>query len=122
MASAQVATVIGVRPLGDSFFSRLKQPGDTLKTSETLLVRRAGETVEYISPLRDGTPAFKKNLALDTPDLAAVYALAKPGGFAIRHDYDGHEVLVISRAFDEVPWVLVLRWTGTKRLPEPKSG
>jgi HD-GYP domain-containing protein (c-di-GMP phosphodiesterase class II) len=102
-----IGAVIGMRPIGNDLFDRLKQPGETEKTSETYLVRKSGGTVEYLSPLKDGTPPLKRSLSADTPELAATYAIEKPGGFAVKRDYLGEPSLVTSRALANVPWSLV---------------
>jgi HD-GYP domain-containing protein (c-di-GMP phosphodiesterase class II) len=102
-----IGAVIGLRTIGDDLFKRLKQPGDTAKTTETYIVRSAGATIEYLTPLADGTPPLKRSMAADTPGLAAAHALAKPGGFAISRDYAGTEVLAASRPVANVPWVLI---------------
>lgn len=105
--SKGIGAVIGIRLLGDDLFGRLKQPGATEKTGETYLVRKEGQTVQYFSPLADGTPPMKKALTLDTPSLAGAWALDKPGGFAIKRDYAGVQSLVVSRAVANTPWVLI---------------
>ena len=106
-----VGFVIGVRPAGDALFARLRQPGEILDTAEVMLVRADGGGdgvgVEYLSPLRDGSPALGLRLAGDTADLAAAAMLDRPGGFGIFRDYAGHEVLATSRALAGVPWVLM---------------
>ncbi|MCH7692994.1 MAG: PAS domain-containing protein [Proteobacteria bacterium] len=102
-----IGVVVGIRVIGRDLFERLAQPGEIATTAETYLVRSAGAVVDYLSPLADGTPPLKRSLALDTADLAAAYALEKPGGFAIRIDYAGDEVLVASRSLASLPWILV---------------
>ena len=106
-ASDVVGRVVGLRPVGLSLYSRLRQPGDVESTGETLLVRRDGNTVTYISPLADGTGPLQREMALDTPDLAAGALLAQPGGFGLYRDYRGNEVLGTSRAIAGTGWVLV---------------
>ncbi|MCG8507957.1 MAG: PAS domain-containing protein [Rhodospirillales bacterium] len=105
--AAGIGAVVGIRILDDNLFQALVQPGETSETAETYLVRAQANTVEYLSPLADGTPALKRALAADTLDLAAAYAIEKPGGFGIRKDYSGEEVLVVSRPVANAPWVLV---------------
>jgi len=102
-----IGAVIGLRTVGDDLFKRLKQPGDTAKTTETYIVRKAGATIEYLTPLADGTPPLKRSMSADTPALAAAQMLARPGSFAIRRDYAGADVLAASRPIAEVPWVLI---------------
>ena len=102
-----VGYVIGVRPLGEDLFSRLKQAGDITRSAETYLVRANGNEIDYLSPLSDGSAPMSRHFALNTPGLAAAYALAKPGGFAVRRDYSGAKVLVTSRYLGSPPWTLV---------------
>jgi len=102
-----IGAVVGLRIVGQDLFKRLKQPGETSKTSETYIVRATGATIEYLTPLADETPALKKSMSADTPDLAAAYGLQRPGGFAIKIDYAGDEVLAASRQIANLPWVLI---------------
>ena len=67
---------------------------------------RAGQ-VEYLSPLAGGKPALALRLSAATEGLAAAFALREPGAFGAMQDYSGADVLVTSRAFQRVPWVLV---------------
>ena len=116
-----IGVVVGIRVIGRDLFTRLAQPGEIAKTAETYLVRSAGAVVDYLSPLADGTPPLKRSLALDTSDLAAAYALEKPGGFAIRKDYAGAEVLVASRSLATLPWILVRKVSRAEALGETES-
>ena len=102
-----IGAVIGLRTIGKDLYQRLKQPGETAQTTETYIVRAKGAAVEYLTPLADGTPALKRSMSADTPDLAAAHALKKPGGFAINLDYAGTEVLAASRPIANLPWVLI---------------
>ena len=97
--AAQIGHVIGIKLVEEELYGRLKQPGTTEESAEALLVRQTPSTVEYLSPQADGTLPLKRSLALDTEDLAAAFAIAKPGGFGLKKDYRGSpEVLVTSRA------------------------
>ena len=111
-----IGAVIGMRTVGKDLFDRLKQPGETAETAETYLVRSTGGTVEYLSPLADGTEPLKRSLAADTPDLAATFAIEKPGGFALKRDYTGDEVLVASRQVAGLTWVLARKITRAEAL------
>ena len=102
-----IGAVIGIKLVGDDLYQSLIQPGELEKTSETNLVRKTGATVEYLTPLKDGTPALKRSLSMDTPELAAAEALNRPGGFGQKRDYGGIDVLVTSRNIATLPWVLV---------------
>ncbi|MBT3370609.1 MAG: PAS domain-containing protein [Rhodospirillaceae bacterium] len=103
----QVGAVLGIRLVGDDLFQRLVQPGETLNSGQTYLVRKSGATVEYLSPLADGTPPLKRALALDTSRLAAAGLLERIGGFGIFANYQGVEVLATSRGIQGLPWALI---------------
>lgn len=102
-----IGAVVGLRIVDRSLFDRLIQPGETTETSETYLVRKNDITIEYLSALADGTRPLRRALAIDTPDLAAVFAVNKPGGFAVKRNYAGDQVLVTSRSIAAAPWFLV---------------
>jgi PAS domain S-box-containing protein len=106
-AAQQIGTVIGVKEVGPELFGALKQPGEVEKTAETYLVESNGTVITYLSPLMDGTPPMTRKLALTTPDLDAAFAVSNPGGFAIKIDYRGEEVLVISAPAKALPWALI---------------
>lgn len=111
-----IGAVVGLRVIDKNLFERLKQIGDTTQTAETYIVRAAGAMVEYISPLADGTEPLKRSLAQDTPDLAEAFALEKPGGFAVKRNYAGNDVLVTSRPLANLPWVIVRTITRAEAL------
>lgn len=103
----RVGSVLGVKEVADEIFPLLAQPGEAVRTAETLLVRERAGQVEYLSPLASGKPALALRLSAATEGLAAAFALREPGAFGAKQDYAGAEVLVTSRAFQRVPWVLV---------------
>lgn len=106
-AASQIGVVVGVREVGDDLFGLLRQPGDTDETAQTLLVRRDGAAVEYLSRLPDGTAPLSLRLAANTADLDAAFAVDAPGGFGQRRDYRGRDVLVTGREFAKAPWTLM---------------
>lgn len=116
--AGEIGVVFGVKELGQGLFRRLQQPGDTGQSSETLLVRRNGERIEYLSPLADGTHPLTRVLAADTPELAEAFAIATPGGFGERVDYAGRRVLVTGRALAAAPWTLVRKIDAPEALAE----
>lgn len=116
-----IGAVIGVKIVDEKFYAKLVQPGQLSETSETFLVRKKGITAEYLSPLADDTPPLKRALALDTPNLAAAFALSSPGGFAIKRDYTGEEVLMTSRPIASVPWVLIRKINRAEALAETET-
>jgi PAS domain S-box-containing protein len=114
----EIGLIVAVRPATAELARRLKQPGETELTAETLLVRRKGETVEYLSALADGTPAMQRSLALDTTKLASAFALAHPGGFTEAVDYAGKPVLAVSRALKASPWTLLRKVDASEALAD----
>jgi HD-GYP domain-containing protein (c-di-GMP phosphodiesterase class II) len=102
-----IGVVVGIRTIGQDLFERLQQPGEMSETSETFLVRSTGATVDYLSPLEDGTPPLKRSLAISTQNLASAFLLETPGGFAIKRNYAGEEVLATSRPLSNLPWNVV---------------
>ncbi len=102
-----IGAVVGMRVIGKDLWDRLKQPGEIAKSAETYIVRAAGATIQYLTPLADGTPAMKRSLSTDTPELAAAKALAKPGSFGLLKDYTGVNALAASRPIADLPWVLI---------------
>ncbi|HEB79203.1 MAG TPA: HD domain-containing protein, partial [Rhodospirillales bacterium] len=111
-----IGVVVGIRVFDKNIFDRLKQLGDTTETSETILIRSTGSMVEYLSPLADGSAPLERSLALDTPKLASVFALQKPGGFAIKRNYASKDVLVTSRPLAGPPWVVMRMITRAEAL------
>src|SRR5690606_3363571 len=47
----QIGWALGLKPVDETVFPLLKQPGATERTAEAILVRKAGAVVEYLSPL-----------------------------------------------------------------------
>ena len=120
-ASSQIATVIGIKEVDQELFPLLRQPGNIDETAEAFLVRTADSTVDYLSPLRDGTEPLKLTLSTETPDLAGAWAARTPGGFSTKRDYAGNEVLVIARAFTQVPWTLAYKIDTSEALAESED-
>lgn len=101
------AYVIGIKPVEDAFFGLLRQPGNISASLEAYLVRRAAEAVQYLSPLRDGTPPLALIEDINTPDLAAALAIRHPGKFTLARDYRGKAVFVTGRQILGGQWTLV---------------
>ena len=108
-AARQIGWVLGVKEVAAELFAHLRQPGMIWQSAEALLVRRAGATIEYLLPLLDGGKPLSRALAIDTPGLAASFAVSNIGGFGIHRDYRNKEVLVISRRLEHVLWTLVYK-------------
>ena len=117
-ADALIGYVVGIKLIETELFPRLKQPGTTDATAETLLVRRDDQVIQFISPTSGGARPLERTLALDTPELAEAYAISTPGGFAIKRDYRDVEVLTTSRKVSGVPWLLVHKINRVEALAE----
>jgi PAS domain S-box-containing protein len=117
----QIGVVFGLKPVDDTLFPLLKQPGATEKTAEAVLVRPAGSVIEYLSPLRDGSAALKRKMASNTAGLAAAFAIKQPGGFGIYRDYAGNDVLVTSRPIKGTPWTLMYKVDRQEALGESET-
>lgn len=102
-----IGAVVGIRLVDETLWDQLIQPGTLSKTAETLLVRKNGGKVEYLSPLSDGAAPLKRSLALASPNLAIADAINIPGAFVNNLDYGGDRVLMVSREVAQVPWILV---------------
>lgn len=115
-----IGFIVGLRTVRKSLYPLLVQPGDTLQTAETLLVRQNGSLTEYLSPLADGTNALKRKLSSDS-QLAAAFVAREPGLFSRKTNYLGDEVLVTGRALSGAPWYLVRSVTSLEALSETKE-
>jgi PAS domain S-box-containing protein len=105
--SRQIGIVLGVKEVDAELFPLLARPPTTEKSAETVLVRKAGAVIEFLSPLIDGTAALNKRLAADTPGLAEAQAIERPGGFFQLRDHRDVAVLATSRAIAAAGWTLV---------------
>ena len=114
----QIGSVLGVKLITEELYPLLKQPGSVEDTAESLLARIDGASVVYLSPLDDGTAPLKRRLALDTPELAAAFAIRNPGGFGRKRDYRDVEVLVTARAVADLPWTLLYKVDVAEALAE----
>ena len=113
-----IGAVVGIRIVGKDLWNRLKQPGETAKTAVSYLVRNNKGQVEYLSPLSDGTAPMKRKLSRQTKNLAAAFALGTPGGFGVKRDYAGNDVLAASRRVSQVRWVLIRKVDHDEALAE----
>ncbi|MCF8003265.1 MAG: PAS domain-containing protein [Chromatiaceae bacterium] len=102
-----VARLLALRPADTAFFATLKQPGQTSATAETYLIRQNGNTLEFLSPLANGTSALSHRLAVGDEGSVETAALRKPGAFHSGLDYSATPVFAVSRQIPGTPWVLV---------------
>ncbi|HEY3547883.1 MAG TPA: PAS domain S-box protein [Propionicimonas sp.] len=79
-------------------------------TGETLLARRDGDGVEFISPLRfDPDAAFNRRIPLAATDTPAVQGALGYVGTMEGIDYRGEPVISMVRTIPESPWILVAK-------------
>ena len=95
---------------------------DWLATSsdEAFLVGGDDDSTVYLSPLRDGYQVFHR-VAVTTRQLAANFARLHTGGFDLKKDYRGVEVLVTGRSIDGTSWILVQKIDASEALRESKA-
>lgn len=103
----QVGWVIGVKEVARELYALLVQPGAAWQSGEAVLVRRADAGIEYLSPTKDTAPLQLRE-SVDAGS-AAGFALANPGGFAIRRDQRDVAVLVAARRIAGAPWALMYK-------------
>ena len=115
--SLPIGGILGIKPVGGELFPLLSKPPTTEQSAESLLIRRAGAAIEFLSPTAE-TVTPERRIAADTPRLAEAFALANPGGFALLRDYRDREVLVTGRAIANVPWTLVHKVDRAEALAE----
>ncbi len=78
------------------------------RTAETLLVRRLGEEVQFVSPLRHRqSAALRFTLPLASPSLPAALALRGQEGVVEGADYRGVRVLAVGRRVADTGWVMI---------------
>ncbi len=102
-----IGFVLGVVEINDSLLSRLYQPGLPYNNSETLLVRKTGNFIEYISPLPGQPGSQGLQLNANTDNLDSAFLVAAGGGFVKKMDYRKKEVLAAARKIESMPWYLI---------------
>src|SRR5262249_22746163 len=113
--SPPVGFILGVREVRD-LYPLLSRPATTERSGETLLVRKVGNEIEYLSPLADGTPPLGKKLAATTAGLAEAALAEARSGFLLARDYRGNAVLALGRPIAGAPWVLIHKIDRTEAL------
>jgi len=100
-----------------NLYGILQNKQSVTKTDESLLVKREGPGLVYISPIKDGFKLFHQ-LPDNNNQLASSYAFHNPGGFAQLRDYRGELVLVTGRKIKNSPWSLVQKISAQEALFE----
>ncbi len=105
--TAPVGYVLGMRKLDKAFTALFSPSLQSEKTTETLLVSKKGENIEYMTALQDGTKPMTLTMNADATRLAEAYAFANPGTFALKKDYRGKQVLFSSHPVKNTPWMVI---------------
>ena len=79
------------------------------KSAEAVLVRREGDSIQFLSPLRYSTEAPLEKRVAATPGLAAREALWSSSGFGGLRDYRGVPVFAAYSRLETVPWGVVVK-------------
>lgn len=112
-----VVSVINPEP---TLYQILAQHWLTTQTDETLLVKGSESGTVYISPLSTDHATFHQ-VELSNNELAANYGRVNVGGFALKEDYKGIEVLVTARNIQNTDWVLVQKIDASEALRESRE-
>ena len=112
--------VVAVINPENSLYKILAQHWLTTRTDETMLVKASNASTVYMSPPADNHPLFHQ-VASSNEKIAANFARQNIGGFAIKNDYRGIEVLVTSRKISNTDWVMVQKIDASEALSESKS-
>ncbi|RDH82777.1 MAG: hypothetical protein DIZ80_10905 [endosymbiont of Galathealinum brachiosum] len=122
----QIQDLEAVNPVGavmllldpqKNLFSILKNKQSVTISDETLLVKRDGPSLVFLSPVKGEFKLFYR-LPDNNNQLAASYAYHNPGGFKEIKDYRGNDVLVTGRKIKNSPWGLVQKISSSEALAE----
>lgn len=103
-----------------SLFNVLTQNWLTTTTDETLLVKGDGNSTTYMSPLADGYDVFHQVASVNEKQ-ASAYARNNIGGFGLKTDYRGTDVLVTARNIERTDWIMVQKIDASEALRESKA-
>ena len=106
-ADGGIGLLVAIRPLGDDFFRRLEQPGDTTSGAETFLTDLNDGQVRYLSPLDDGAAPLTRQIPASMVERAAVALQGRHAGSGSFVGYAGVEVLAVSRQVTGTGWTLI---------------
>lgn len=105
--AAPIGYVVGLRPMEASFTSLLQPAAEASPTTETVVVRVAGERIEYISLLNDDTVPFALSVSKDDMASSTSVSVANPGLLMRGQDYAGNLVLSIAQPIVKTDWFVV---------------
>ena len=106
-ASEPIGYVLGVKDVSGELFGLLSRPATIETSDESILARREGDALVFLSPLMDGTPPLSKRTTADPNGGAEGAALVAATGFAEGRDYRAVDVLAVARPIAGRPWTLI---------------
>jgi HD-GYP domain-containing protein (c-di-GMP phosphodiesterase class II) len=119
-AASNTGAVIEIINPELTLYQVLAQHWLTTQTDETLLVKGGESDTVYISPLSID-PAVFHEVALSNTELAANFGRENLGGFALKKDYKGTEVLVTANQVHNTDWILVQKINASEALRESRE-
>ena len=99
-----------------NLYKILKNKQSITRTDESLLVKRDGPSLVYISPIKNGYKLFHR--LPDNNRLASSYAFHNLGDFKALTDYSGDVALVTARKIKNTKWRLIQKISATEALAE----
>ncbi len=110
MRAAQKCAVIMVYPAEKFLYSLIQTWPVHSRSAETFLVRKDGDSVLYLSPLRfNKDAALKLRIPFAQDEEPAVKAVKGYEGIVQGPDYRGVEVLSAVKAVPETPWKVIAK-------------
>lgn len=112
-AESQIGKIVGIKTIDGNLFELLKQPASTEQTLEVLLMRVSGgeeKNIEYISPLKDGSPLLAKNIKVGDENNAESFMLGSDNHFSAGlKDYRGRKVIAVARDIAGTNWKMIVK-------------
>lgn len=108
-----VGAVIVLLDPAKNLYKRLKNVHVNTKTDESVLVRKAGLAIEFLSPLQGGVKILYKR---PLKNMHTVFT--QQANLIIRNDYRNKKVLSLSRSITSTPWVLIQKIDADEALQE----
>jgi len=108
-----VGAVLVLMDPTSNLYSQLENVHLNSKTDESLLVRKSGEAIEFISPLQGGLKVLHKMPQKSMQDI-----FNQQRQLVVGYDYVNKKVLAISRSVDSTPWLLIQKIDASEALQE----
>ena len=115
--STPIGAVIVLLDPRKKLFELLVNKQSSTKTDESILVKRKGPSLIYVSPIHHESKLFHQ-LPDNNNVLASSYAYHNIGDFIEMKDYRGDDVLITAREITNTPWRLVQKISSAEALAE----